>query len=275
MVRLTSSTLTSRRKPDGDMVSHFQQNFCSNFVCIGCYVHLPSLHDLLDHVDEAHLGGPNASQIWPPQIPPLHQQRLLTATDRLPPSPALSDSSQESVPLSMVYSTQPSIDDISPYEDTFRLDYFTMCDEERPPQLGPLRCPLSSYERSERVHKRDISIDMGMATEDPAEDLTAVAPSEYRPTTPEEERDLSVESEREHQIGPIRSSRRRSRGKCAEALAVEPLKPAKKPSQKIEGHIKCPVSSEYHTRPCFLLIYLALTDLLFFFSSYCCRRLVV
>ncbi|KAF5374035.1 hypothetical protein D9757_010077 [Collybiopsis confluens] len=107
---------------DSDLVSSFQRNFCSNFVCVSCYVHLPSLHDLYDHLDAAHnMGpsGPTACQ-WPPKVPPLQAQ--VQYPDQIPP-------------LHIVYSTlpQPSVDQLSQstlslYEDTFNLDYFTFCD---------------------------------------------------------------------------------------------------------------------------------------------------
>ncbi|KAJ3934040.1 MAG: hypothetical protein NXY57DRAFT_740258 [Lentinula lateritia] len=62
-----SKNASDRAYGNCDLVSNFQRNFCSNFVCICCYVRLPSLHDLYDHVEEAHI-GPSGMRAWPPKV---------------------------------------------------------------------------------------------------------------------------------------------------------------------------------------------------------------
>ncbi|KAF5366693.1 hypothetical protein D9757_013581 [Collybiopsis confluens] len=58
----------------------------SNFVCGSCYVQLPSLHDLYDHLDAAHhMQGPSGATTacqWPPKVPPLQAEVQCEVDDR-------------------------------------------------------------------------------------------------------------------------------------------------------------------------------------------------
>ncbi|KAJ3782758.1 hypothetical protein GGU10DRAFT_436412 [Lentinula aff. detonsa] len=141
----TRSKMTFDR--ENDLVPNFQRNFCSNFVCICCYVRLPSLHDLYDHLEEAHI-GPNGMRKWPPKV--CSELSKLSGSPRATsPSKDLdSDYAPDESILAIAYSTRGTSSDVSPYEDTFHLDYFTTCDAENIPQCPPFRYPLAHNERS-------------------------------------------------------------------------------------------------------------------------------
>ncbi|KAJ3979666.1 hypothetical protein F5890DRAFT_1545641 [Lentinula detonsa] len=142
----TRSKMTFDRE-NCDLVPNFQRNFCSNFVCICCYVRLPSLHDLYDHLEEAHI-GPNGMRKWPPKV--CSEPAKLSGSPRATsPSKDLdSDYAPDESILAIAYSTRGTSSDVSPYEDTFHLDYFTTCDAENIPQCPPFRYPLAHNERS-------------------------------------------------------------------------------------------------------------------------------
>ncbi|KAJ3761239.1 hypothetical protein EV360DRAFT_80410 [Lentinula raphanica] len=151
---LTCSKPASTSLPVGanhDLVPNFQRNFCSNFVCICCYVRLPSLHDLYDHVEEAHI-GPNGLNSWPPKV----FSELSINSDHPPrPSSPSKDPDSDYAPddsiLAIAYSTSETYNDFSSsssYEDTFHLDYFTTCDAENlSSRWPPIRYPVARYER--------------------------------------------------------------------------------------------------------------------------------
>ncbi|KAJ4477537.1 hypothetical protein J3R30DRAFT_230589 [Lentinula aciculospora] len=135
----TCSKNASDRAYSSDLVSNFQRNFCSNFVCICCYVRLPSLHDLYDHVEEAHIGS-TCMRAWPPKVfSELSEPRAISDQD--------SDCSPDDSVLAIAYSTDEYDYDVSPYEDTFQLHYLTTCDAENISQCTPLRHPIPHYER--------------------------------------------------------------------------------------------------------------------------------
>ncbi|KAF9064481.1 hypothetical protein BDP27DRAFT_159283 [Rhodocollybia butyracea] len=160
-----------------DLVSSFQWNFCSNFVCICCYTHLPSLHDLYDHVEEAHL-SPYASYrstAWPPKVP-LQQFSRPRSPPASPGTDTSLDDTEESSLLAMAYPAPSPIEDLSAYEDTLHMNYFTTSDADI--LINPLpRHPLP-------------------ASRLPAEDIVSAVDIQ-RPITPESE------SEHERERGYI------------------------------------------------------------------------
>ncbi|KAJ3808804.1 hypothetical protein F5876DRAFT_78379 [Lentinula aff. lateritia] len=120
---------------------------CSNFVCICCYVRLPSLHDLYDHVEEAHI-GPSGMTAWPPKV--FSELSEISGPPRAT-SPSkdqdLDCTPDESI-LSIAYSTQDFNNDSAVYKDTLHLDYCMTCDPESFPQCPPLRHPFPRHEQS-------------------------------------------------------------------------------------------------------------------------------
>ncbi|KAE9398892.1 hypothetical protein BT96DRAFT_714497 [Gymnopus androsaceus JB14] len=141
--RSVCKTAFDRSFTNCDLVSSFQWHFCSNFVCIGCYVRLPSLHDLYDHIEEAHV-GPNGPMSWPPKVQHSLTEFVGSRANSLSPN----DSPPSCFMLfQTAYSTPQPTSDFSSNEDTFQLDYFTTCDADNLPHCPPLRHPLSRFER--------------------------------------------------------------------------------------------------------------------------------
>ncbi|KAJ3882078.1 hypothetical protein F5051DRAFT_449458 [Lentinula edodes] len=176
-----------------DLVSNFQRNFCSNFVCICCYVRLPSLHDLYDHVEEAHI-GPSGMRAWPPKV--FSELSEISGPPRAtsPSKDQDSDCTPDESILAIAYSTQDFNNDSAMYKDTLHLDYCMTCDPESFPQCPPLRHPFPRHEQS-CYPPPPPNVASGIAAAD--QRPMAIQDSESEAESPKHARESSV--------GPIRS----------------------------------------------------------------------
>ncbi|KAJ4468656.1 hypothetical protein C8J55DRAFT_524636 [Lentinula edodes] len=204
-----------------DLVSNFQRNFCSNFVCICCYVRLPSLHDLYDHVEEAHI-GPSGTRAWPPKV--FSELSEISGPPRA--TSPFKDQDLDCTPdesiLAIAYSTQDFNNDSAVYKDTLHLDYCMTCDPESFPQCPPLRHPFPRYEQSCHTPPPP-NVASGLAAADHRS--TAVQDSESEPESPKHGRESSA--------GPIRS-RLRNRERRADVPSDSPLRVLSSKSSLIE-----------------------------------------